>query len=211
MGSKASGRTIKIMPIVSKLHCSVSEEVLVVRHRPHVVNGGGFVVTDSAQNPVFSADGCGVLGNKDEIILRDSYGSPLLLIRRKGGIVEVLSMTRKWKGYTTEFEGSQKLVFTLKEPNSSCFFKNIPVKISIESSHYGGDHRSFAVAGYFPNRVCSIVDSLGNAIAQVGGCKEIEMESKDIYNVIVKPGIDQAFVIGVIAILDYIYGGSTRC
>nr|GMD01885.1 protein LURP-one-related 6 [Ipomoea batatas] len=129
----------------------------------------------------------------------------------KGGIVEVLSMTRKWKGYTTEFEGSQKLVFTLKEPNSSCFLKNIPVKISIESSHYGGDHRSFAVAGYFPNRVCSIVDSLGNAIAQVGGCKEIEMESKDIYNVIVKPGIDQAFVIGVIAILDYIYGGSTRC
>lgn len=48
---------------------------------------------------------------------------------------------------------------------------------------------------------------------QVGIKKEMEMmmESKDVYHVMVKPGIDQAFVIGVIAILDYMHGESTRC
>lgn len=37
------------------------------------------------------------------------------------------------------------------------------------------------------------------------------METKDLYHVVVKPGIDQAFVVGVIAVLDYIHNGSTRC
>ena len=43
--------------------------------------------------------------------------------------------------------------------------------------------------------------------------KEIEdlMESKDLYHIVVKPRIDQAFIAGVIATLDYIYGESTRC
>ncbi|VFQ62826.1 unnamed protein product [Cuscuta campestris] len=196
-----------MMPIVSKVYCSVSDKVLVVRQRPHVVNGGGFVVADSEQNPLFTVDGCGVIGKKEELIVRDNYGPPLLLIRRKGEIVEVLSMVRKWKGYTTSFEGSRKLVFTLKEPNS-CFLKNTPIKISIESKDYAGDNRrSFTVAGYFPDRDCSILDPLGTAIAHV----EMEMESKEVYNVKIKAGVDQAFVIGIIAILDYIYDGSTRC
>lgn len=34
---------------------------------------------------------------------------------------------------------------------------------------------------------------------------------KDIYYVIMQPGYDQAFVIGVVAILDNIHGEATRC
>lgn len=43
--------------------------------------------------------------------------------------------------------------------------------------------------------------------------KEIEelMTNKDLYHIEVKPGIDQAFVVGIVATLDYIYGESTRC
>lgn len=42
--------------------------------------------------------------------------------------------------------------------------------------------------------------------------KEVEelIESKDLYHVVVNPGMDQAFVFGVIAVLDYIYGESTH-
>lgn len=43
------------------------------------------------------------------------------------------------------------------------------------------------------------------------GIKEGLVASNDVYNVLVKPGVDQAFVFGVIAVLDYIYDGSTRC
>ena len=73
-----------LMPIISKLHCSSSQTVLVVRRRPHAVNGGGFVVTDcSTQKVAFRVDGCGVLGKKGELILREGDGDALLVMRRK--------------------------------------------------------------------------------------------------------------------------------
>lgn len=72
-----------MMPIISKIYCSSSQVMLVVRKRPHVVNGGGFVVTDTCQKVVFRVDGCGILGTKDELILRDANGEALLLVRRK--------------------------------------------------------------------------------------------------------------------------------
>ncbi|GFQ01194.1 protein lurp-one-related 6 [Phtheirospermum japonicum] len=119
-----------IMPIVSKVYCSPSEVVLVVRRRPNVANGGGFVVADCSQRVVFWVDGCGILGRKEELILRDGQGNTLLLIRRKIGVKK--------------------------------------------------------------------------EVQQV-------MASRELYHVEIKAGIDQAFVFGVIAVLDYIYDGSTRC
>ncbi|KAL5098343.1 hypothetical protein RYX36_002670 [Vicia faba] len=201
-------------PIVSKLYCSTVQTMFGVRKRPHVVNGGGFVVTDcSAQKVVFKVHGCGIHGKKDELILRDGDGEALLLMRRKGGMVEALSIYKKWKGYSVSYEGLQKLVFSLKEPGNSCLVKNRGIKISIESSVVGNKGWDFEIKGYFPDKHCSIVDNRGNIVAQVGMNKEVEklMESKDLYHVVVKPGMDQAFVFGVIATLDYIYGESTYC
>ncbi|XP_034913517.1 protein LURP-one-related 6 [Populus alba] len=200
------------MPIVSKLYCSSSQAVLVVRKRPHVVSGGGFVVTDCSQKVVFRVDGCGVSGSEGELILRDSSGEALLLIRRKGGMVQALSIHRKWKGYTFDYEGSQKLVFSLKEPNFSCLLRNNAIRVSTEPRRSNKDW-DFEIKGYFPDRSCSIVDSLGNIVAQIGINKEADqlMANKDLYHVVVRPGIDQVFTFGVVAVLDYIYGESTRC
>ncbi|KAA8523335.1 hypothetical protein F0562_009758 [Nyssa sinensis] len=199
------------LPIVSKMFCSSSEVVLEVRRRPHVVYGGGFVVTDSSQKVVFRVDGCGVTGKKGDLILRDGNGDALILIRPKGGIVEALNVNRQWMGYSFNYEGSQKLVFSLKEPNSF-LVKNNPIRISIEHRGHSKDS-DFEIKGYFPDKACSIVDSTGYIIAQVTVKQEVEelMTNKDIYQVTVKPGIDQAFVFGVVAVLDYIYDGSTRC
>ncbi|KAL0426779.1 UNVERIFIED_CONTAM: protein LURP-one-related 6 [Sesamum latifolium] len=197
-----------MMPIVSKVYCSPSEVVLTVRRRPNVVAGGGFVVADCSQRVVFWVDGCGILGKKEEVILRDGEGNALLLIRRKGEIVEALSLTRQWKGYTYDYLGSHHHVFTLKQPNS-CFSSNTPIRISLNSSSYG----NFKINGDFPNRSCSIVDSTGHLIAQVGVKEEVEqvMTGRDLYHVKIMEGVDQAFVLGVFAVLDYIYDGSTRC
>ncbi|KAL5537834.1 hypothetical protein UlMin_043723 [Ulmus minor] len=199
-------------PIVSKIYCSPSQVVLVVRKRPHVINGGGFVVTDCSQKVIFRVDGCGILGTKDELILRDSDGEALLLIHRKGAMIEALSIYRKWKGYTFDYEGEKKLVFRLKEPNS-CLARNNAIRISVDPRGSKKDSEFFEIKGYFPDRDCSIVDYKGVVVAQVGVKKEVEevMTSKDLYQVFVKPGTDQAFVFGVIAVLDYMYGESTRC
>ncbi|MBA0661808.1 hypothetical protein Goklo_006050 [Gossypium klotzschianum] len=127
-------------------------------------------------------------------------------------MVEALSIHKKWKGYSFDYEGSQKLVFTLKEPARSCLSNNNAIRISTEPKS-SSKQCEYEINGYFPDRKCSIIDSTGNLVAQVGVKKEVEelMASKDVYQVVVKPGIDQAFVFGVIAVLDYIYGESTRC
>ncbi|KAF8401107.1 hypothetical protein HHK36_014411 [Tetracentron sinense] len=205
MAAKAS-----ITPIVSKIFCSSSQVILVVRKRPRVVNGGGFVVTDCSQKIVFKVDGCGTLGTKGELILRDGDGEALLLIHRKGGIVQALSIYRQWKGYTFDCEGEQKLVFSLKEPNS-CLVRNNSIRVAIEPRWCNKDW-DFEIKGSFPDRTCSILDSRGNIVAQVG-VKEVDelMVSKDLYHVVVQPSFDQAFVFGVIAILDNIYNESTQC
>ncbi|KAI3410783.1 uncharacterized protein J3R85_018443 [Psidium guajava] len=208
------------MAIVSKVYCSPTEAALVVRRRPHAVGGGGFVVTDcSSKQAVFRVDGCGVLGTSGELVLRDGDGDALLLIRRKaGGILQAMSTHKKWNGYAYDYEGAQKLVFSIKEPNSSSplsWFSrsssSTAIKISLEPRKVDCPGGIFHVKGHFPDRDCSIVDSGGNTIAQVQKEMGELMGNKDVYRVIVKEGIDQAFVCGVIAVLDHIYGESTAC
>ncbi|KAE8731978.1 Protein LURP-one-related 6 [Hibiscus syriacus] len=196
------------MPVISKLYCSYSQVVFVARRTPHVVNGGGFAVTNCSQLVVFWVDGCGILGTKGEIVLRDMEGDALLL---KRGRVEALSIHKRRKGYTSDYKGTKKLVFTLKEPRS-CLAKNDAIRISTEPKR--SKNWDFEINGYFPERDCSIIDSVSNIVPLVIGVKkEVEevMASKDLYHVVVKPGTGQDFVFGVIAVLDYIHGESTRC
>ncbi|KAM3741560.1 hypothetical protein ACB098_07G005000 [Castanea mollissima] len=209
------GASANMIPIINKTYCSSSQVVLVVRRRPHVTNGGGFVVTDCNQKVIFRVDGCGILGTKScfkSVIFYLNYEINMFEMEKiKGAMAEALSIYKKWKGYTFDYEGSQKLVFNLKEPNS-CLVRNNAMKISTEPRVSNKDW-DFMIKGYFPDRDCSIIDTKGDVVAQVGVKEEVQelMESKDLYHVVVKPGIDQAFVFGVIATLDYIYGECTRC
>ncbi|KAL6010620.1 hypothetical protein ACLOJK_001056 [Asimina triloba] len=204
----------KHMPVVSKIFCSSTKADFIVRNRPHVVNGGGFVVTDTSnQKVVFRIDGCPTIGVEGHLVLRDSDGSSLLFIRRKGGIVQALSVHKKWQGYLTDYEGAEKLVFSMKEPYSF-LLRNRGSKIRgcIEPKMPNVDW-DFEIKGSFVNRACTINDRRGNIMAQVSawGGVEYSMAGKDVYRVLVQPGFDHAFVFGVIAVLDYIYEESTSC
>jgi hypothetical protein len=77
------GAYINITPIVSKIFCSSSHAVLMVRMRPPAVNGGGFVVTDQEQQIVFSIDGCGIIGANGQLIIRDGDDNAILFIHKK--------------------------------------------------------------------------------------------------------------------------------
>lgn len=91
----------------------------------------------------------------------------LVFYDMKGGMVEALSIYKKWRGYSVNYEGLQKLIFSLKEPGNSCLVKNRGIKISIESSAVGNKGWDFEIKGYFPDKHCSIVDNRGNIVAQV--------------------------------------------
>ncbi|XP_010911020.2 protein LURP-one-related 6 [Elaeis guineensis] len=196
-----------IAPVVSKIYCSSSQTTLMVRRRPRMVNGGGFVVMNANQNVVFKVDGCGILGIKGELILRDGDGAPILLIHKKGGVVQALSAHNLWNSYVMDYEEPSKLVFSLREPKSR-LLRNGSIKISTDTNGRNKDW-GFEVKGSFIKRACTINDRRGNVVAQVGLMEM--MANKDFYHVVVQPGYDQAFVIGVIAILDNIHGESTRC
>lgn len=69
-------------PVVSSQFCSTSCTEFVVRKRPCVVNGGGFVVIDCfGGNEVFRLEGCGPTV-KDEAVLKDSRWMPILTMKR---------------------------------------------------------------------------------------------------------------------------------
>ncbi|CAA6664639.1 unnamed protein product [Spirodela intermedia] len=182
-----------MVPVVSMAFCSLSQTVLIVRRRPHVVSGGGFVVTNYTQRVLFSVDGCGTLGNEGELLVKNGDGEPIISVRKKGGIVQSLSLQNQWRGYA----GAGRPVFTLREPKHSLV--NCKVKISVEPQQ--NSDWDFDLKGSFVDRECAIRDRRGNVVAQF----------KDLYNVVVQPGYDQAFVVGIIAILDNIHRESTRC
>lgn len=85
----------------------------------------------------------------------------------QGGLVQALSIHRKWKGYAYNYEGFHKSVFSLKEPNSSCLVRSNAIRISTETCSDSNKAWDYEIKGYFPDKDCTIVDSKGNIIAQV--------------------------------------------
>ncbi|KAJ4750414.1 LURP-one-like protein (DUF567) [Rhynchospora pubera] len=181
------------MPIVSKIFCSPLQVVLFVRKRPHLINGGGFVVMDGNQRVVFRVEGCGILGVNGELI---------------GGVVQALSIHNWWRSYLMDYGAPSKPVFSLQEPKLPLVIINAPIRITVESKGRKNNW-DFEVIGSFTDRACTVKDRKGNILAQVGA-REI-MAKKEFYHVVVQPGYDQAFLVGVLAILDNINRESTRC
>ncbi|XP_042386210.1 protein LURP-one-related 6-like [Zingiber officinale] len=197
----------KLMPIISKAYCSSSPITLTVRQRPRVISGGGFVVMNSTQNAVFMVEGCSSLGAKGQLRLKDGHGGLLLSITKKESIVQSLSIRNRWDGYSIDCEGEKKFIFSLTDPKCP-IGKEIKIKIEHQGATTKGCRQYFQVNGSFVHRTCSIEDHRGNIIAQL---EAKGSNGRDWYNVTVQPGHDQAFVIGVLAVLDNIHGESTRC
>ncbi|GJN27481.1 hypothetical protein PR202_gb15509 [Eleusine coracana subsp. coracana] len=195
------------IPVVSKIFCSSTPTMLMIRRRPIVVNGGGFVVTDLNHNVIFVIDGCGILGSKRELMVKDGEGEPILFVSRKVGIVQALSTRNKWNGYSMDYQGKDKLVFSLTDPKS-CIATSTPMRIHIEPMRHCTNW-DYEIGGSFADRDCRIIDCTGKTVAQMG--KKDLIGGKDFYHVEVQAGCDQAFIIGVMAILDNINGESTRC
>ncbi|KAF3783709.1 LURP-one-related 16 protein [Nymphaea thermarum] len=190
-------------PVLSKQFCSISQTTFSVRKRPRAVQGGGFVVTNcSGLDLAFRTEACAGLGVKGELVLRDSNGIALFLVRKKA-----VSFHRQWRAYSLDYEGTEKLIFCVKEP-LLCFAKKCSLKVQLAASSFNS--WDFEISGSFIDRQCTITDHRGKLVAEIRAQNKAgTLVSKDLYYVIVQPGFDQAFVFGIIAILDNIYEGST--
>ncbi|KAG8073691.1 hypothetical protein GUJ93_ZPchr0006g43409 [Zizania palustris] len=154
-----------LTPVVSKIFCSSSHAVLMVRRRPPAVNGGGFVVTDRDQRVVFSVDGCGIIGASGQLIVRDGDGTAILFIHKKGGVVQALSINNWWKGYLMEYGEPSKLVFSLQDPKPVLCMKG-DVRVTVEPKGRRR-HWDYEVTGSFAQRACAVKSRAGHVVAQV--------------------------------------------
>ncbi|XP_010493173.1 PREDICTED: protein LURP-one-related 16-like isoform X2 [Camelina sativa] len=169
MGARSSHT---VDPVVSRRYSSESEAVLVVRRRPSMVNGGGFVVSNNKQQVVFRVDGCGVLGTKGKLLLTNGDGVNLLLIRKMVILLTLLLYSFDFSfGFGYDKEGTERLVFTLKDPKDSCLVPNNNSSSIIILVHGKpkilSTHKSYVeIKGSFTERDCNIMNSDGRAIAK---------------------------------------------
>ncbi|GLJ11801.1 hypothetical protein SUGI_0177330 [Cryptomeria japonica] len=200
-----SQSNVILRPVVSKQFCSTSLKVFTVRKRPCTINGGGFVVMDSSHgDEIFRVEGCGA-AVKDRALLQDAEGNGVLCIKREVGIVQVFSLHKKWKGFVPdEIDGHEKPIF---KASSSICSANDSVKVSLIQSKAkkGWDYE---IVGSFAERACTIYDDSHAIAAKVSLNNVVKdaIRSKDVYNVEVQAGIDQAFVFGLVAVLEKLSG-----
>lgn len=187
-------------PVVGEEFCSSSLTVLTVRKKALSFSGGGFIVTNSCTGEIaFRVDGRG-LSSTNKMILMDPLGKPLLTLHRKA-----FRILHHWYGFHGETCHGQKPIFSVSK--SSMFSKN-ELAEAFEGSSRGKKHPDYKVLGNYSERHCSIYNGLGTLVAEVKrkfATSEV-MLSKDVFNVVVKAGIDQAFMMGVIVILHQMSG-----
>nr|ABR17557.1 unknown [Picea sitchensis] len=197
-----------VRPVVSKQFCSTSKTAFLVRKRPCAVNGGGFVVTDCGGNEVFRVEGCGLMV-KHQAVLKDGEGKPILTLKRKVGVVEVFSFHKQWQGFVRdEIDGVEKPIFKVTASTLSCSEKN-PIKVSLTNSSNHRKRLEYEIVGSFTERACGIYADSNFIVAEVkmnDAITDVMGSIKDIYSVVVQPGVDQAFVFGLVAVLDKLNG-----
>eukprot|EP01018_Ginkgo_biloba_P039552 Gb_09869 [translate_table: standard] len=186
-----------MQPIVDEQFCSSIKTTLTVWKKSLLFSGDGFTVFDSTGDLVFRVDTYGSNVN-DELTLMDGGGKALLTLRRK-----IPSLHSRWEGFLGEKLYGQKPLFTVRR--SSILSTNASVEVFMNSSYFCRNC-DYQVEGSFAQRCCTIHSASRRAVAEVKRkCATTGvMLGKDVFTLLVEPGIDRAFVMGLIVVLDHI-------
>jgi LURP-one-related len=80
--------------------------------------------------------------------------------------VQALSTQNKWNGYSTDYQGQNKLVFSLTDPKS-CFASKSAIRISTEPKKKSNGSWDFVMKGSFVDKAFTLIDHHSRIIAQV--------------------------------------------
>eukprot|EP00253_Pinus_taeda_P032688 PITA_32688 len=178
--------------------CNVSATALTVWKKSLMFNCDGFTVFDASGNLVFRVDNYNRYNPEHQVVLMDAAGMPLITMQRR----KRLGLQNEWKGFWGEFLNSQKPLFTMRKPVSLLptstlaevylrfWNKEMKSKLHIEECYA---RHSFTVH-----------DSIGDIVAEV---KPKHVRSgvtlgEHVFDLIVRPGYDNAFVMALIIVLD---------
>ncbi|CAN6485771.1 unnamed protein product [Victoria cruziana] len=173
--------------------------MLTVWKKSLLFNCRGFTVFDGKGKLVFRVDKYAT-DHKDEIVLMDAVGEPLLAMRKKK-----LSLVGQWQLFDGEPQRngmSAKLIYCVKKQASLLHPKTL-------AHVYSGSCKSFlyVVHGSYTRRSCQVVDASGKVVAEVrekeSGASGVSY--RDVFQLIVQPELDAALAVALVLLLDQMF------
>jgi len=187
--------------LIDQKLCNVSSTALTVWRKSLVFNCNGFTVFDSTGNLVFRVDNY-PSDPQDEVVLMDAAGTALLTMRRKR-----LSLQHEWQGFLGDFLDAQKPLFVMRRAASLLIPTKRLAEVYVCSSAKRNKkkaHSDYRVEGCYNKRSFTLLNSFNEIVAEVKP-KQVRSDIRlggDVFNLTVSPGYDQAFVMGLIIVLD---------
>jgi len=180
-----------------------SATTLTVWKKSLVFSCNGFTVFNSSGNLVFRVDNY-PSDPKEEVLLMDAAGRALLTMRRKR-----LSLQNEWQGFPGEFRDAQKPLFVVRRASLRISSKNLAevyVRSSTKTKSKNKRDSDYRVEGCYTKRSFTLLNRFNEVVAEVKP-KQVRSDIRlggDVFNLTVRPGYNQAFVMGLIIVLDQI-------
>ncbi|XP_021906481.1 protein LURP-one-related 12-like [Carica papaya] len=160
--------------------------------------GDGFTVYDCKGELIFRVDSYGPDSrDKGEVVLMDAHGRCLLTVRRKRP-----SLHQRWEGYLGERSDGQKPIFSVRR---SSIIGRCDTTVEV----YGRPGEEYLIEGNFGQRCCTIFNAVKESVAEIR--RKVDPSTNvvlgmDVFSLCLKPGFDGAFAMGLVLVLDQIYG-----
>ncbi|XP_059287553.1 protein LURP-one-related 5-like [Lycium ferocissimum] len=200
-------------PIVNERFCFKEEMNLTIHKSSLFYPGDGFIAYNPGGEIVFRVESyCPASRSKDELILMDSTGASLVTLQRKKP-----SLHQRWEGFLGEKNEGQEPIFTIHK-------SSIIGRYDIVAQVHNTDPiQEFKIEGSYVQRSCKILYNNNPRITESGSeeeetkvvVAEIErkMDSdakvvlgKDVFLLCLKAGIDGAFIMALVLVLDQMEG-----
>ncbi|KAB2621860.1 protein LURP-one-related 10-like [Pyrus ussuriensis x Pyrus communis] len=185
--------------IISPHFCSSHSMDLAIVRKVLTIREGNFVVADITGNMIFKVRGSLFFSLHDRRVLLDTAGYPIITLRKK-----LTSAHDRWQVYRGDSKETRDLIFSAKKSSVVQFKTTLDVFLAHNITE---DAPDFKVKGSWHEQSCFICRGNSSTIvAQMHKKHTVKsvLLGKDNFMVTVYPGIDQAFIVALIVILDEI-------
>ncbi|KAL5720747.1 hypothetical protein ACHQM5_013386 [Ranunculus cassubicifolius] len=198
--AKVHPNAVIVLPKIQKPISDGQVQVLTVWKKSLLFNCKGFTVYDAKGNLMFRVDNY-ISSNKADILLMDSVGKPLLTICRKK-----LTLADNWlvfKGETT----MNPLIMVKK--NVSFTKSKLLAQVTSGCTKRSGTDVLYKIEGSYDQRCCKVYDQKRRVIAEIKQKESVVGKvsfGKDVFCLIVQPGVDPTVVMSLVILLEQMFG-----
>uniref|UniRef100_A0A6N2KJB0 Protein LURP-one-related 5 n=1 Tax=Salix viminalis TaxID=40686 RepID=A0A6N2KJB0_SALVM len=190
--------------IVDEKFCFKEETSLTVHKTSVFFPGDGFLVYDPNREIILRFDSYGPDSEpKDELVLMDASGKGLLTLHRKKP-----SLRQRWEGFLGERREDHQ------EPTFSVCRSSIIARSNLVVEVFGDPGEEYHIRGSYSKRRCAVFNtSSENSSKELVAVIKRKVDptthvmlGKDVFWLCVRPGFDGAFAMGLVLVLDQMYG-----